>query len=313
MGHSRQLSVLTPRGARAGRITVPTPVGRTIADYAPTDRLGEHKWYDAGIDWFFGDYSSLGPKPGSGHDTGSGSAEDERDLFYTDLDPAGGHDFEVENVWNYFARLFPYWLEQTGNKLDGIRADFAQGLPPQAWEYIINKTRQRKWDFVFLAEALDPDSIRYRVNRHFDLLTTVDHWLYRTSSVMMNQLAGSLEQEANIYGFNALVLHDGTSHDEDGNANAWLMVARYAVAASLPEVPLEYMSQPLGFGNKVDFQYSWQSLQNYWDHKNDRVFAMYDRINLARSQNPGLWLTNRYLITKQQGAGFNNDIFSVVR
>ncbi|HJU06728.1 MAG TPA: alpha-amylase family glycosyl hydrolase, partial [Nitrospiraceae bacterium] len=42
-----------------------------IADYAPTDRLGEHKWYDAGIDWFFGDYSSLGPKPGSGHDTSS--------------------------------------------------------------------------------------------------------------------------------------------------------------------------------------------------------------------------------------------------
>ena len=23
-----------------------------LADYAPTDRLGEHQWYDAGIDWF---------------------------------------------------------------------------------------------------------------------------------------------------------------------------------------------------------------------------------------------------------------------
>ena len=284
-----------------------------IADYAPTDRLGEHKWYDAGIDWFFGDYSSLGPKPGSGHDTSSGGAEDERDLFYTDLDPDGGHDFEVENVWNYFARLFPYWLEQTGNKLDGIRADFAQGLPPQAWEYIINKTRQKKWDFVFLAEALDPDSIRYRVNRHFDLLTTVDHWLYRNSSVTMNQLAGSLEQEADIYGYNASVLHNGTSHDEDGNANAWLMVARYAIAASLSGVPMVYMSQPLGVGNKVDFQYSWQNLQDYWDHENNQIFAMYDRINLARSLNPALRSTNRYFLNTQQGAGFNNDIFSVAR
>jgi glycosidase len=284
-----------------------------IAEYAPTDRLGEHKWYDAGIDWFFGDYSSLGPKPGSGHDTSRGSAEDERDLLYTDLDPAGGHDFGVENVWNYFAHLFPYWLAQTGNKLDGIRADFAQGLPPQAWEYIINKTRQKKWDFIFLAEALDPDPIRYRVARHFDVLTTVDHWLYRNSSVTMNQLAGSLEQEANIYGYNAPVLHNGTSHDEDGNANAWLMAARYAIAAALPGAPMVYMGQPLGVGPKVDFQNSWQNLADYWSRDNAKVFEMYRRINTARSQNAGLRSIKRYFLARQQGGGFNDAIFSVAR
>ena len=74
-----------------------------------------------------------------------------------------------------------------------------------------------------------------------------------------------------------------------------------------------YMSQPLGVGNKVDFQNSWQNLKDYWDHKNDQVFAMYDRINLVRSQNPALRSTNRYFLNKQQGAGFNNDIFSVAR
>ncbi|HTJ53785.1 MAG TPA: alpha-amylase family glycosyl hydrolase [Nitrosospira sp.] len=286
---------------------------RDIAEYAPADRLGEHRWYDAGIDWFFGDYSSLGPKPGSGWDTSRGSAEDERDLFYTDLDPAGGYDFEVVNVWNYFAYLFPYWLDRTDNKLDGIRADFAQGLPPQAWEYIINKTRQKKWDFIFLAEALDPDPIRYRVARHFDLLTTVDHWLYRNSSVTMSQLAGSLEQEANIYGYNAPVLHNGTSHDEDGNADAWLMTARYAVAAALPGVPMIYMSQPLGVGNKIDFQNSWQNLADYWSRNNAKVFEMYRRINAARNQNPALRSTNRYFLARQQGDGYNDTIFSVAR
>jgi hypothetical protein len=284
-----------------------------IAEYAPADRLGEHKWYDAGIDWFFGDYSSLGPKPGSGHDTSRGSAEDERDLLYTDLDRAGGYDFEVENVWNYFAYLFPYWLDRTGNKLDGIRADFAQGLPPQAWEYIINKTRQKKWDFIFLAEALDPDPVRYRVARHFDLLTTVDHWLYRNSSVTMSQLAGSLEQEANIYGYNAPVLHNGTSHDEDGNPDAWLMTARYAVAAALPGVPMVYMGQPLGIGKKIDFQNSWQNVAEYWNRNNAGVFEMYRRINTARSQNPALRSTNRYFLTKQRGGGFNEAIFSTAR
>ena len=55
-----------------------------------------------------------------------------------------------------------YWLDKTGcpagtppnqtcKGIDGLRADFGQGLPPQCWEYIINKVRSRKWDFVFMS------------------------------------------------------------------------------------------------------------------------------------------------------------------
>jgi glycosidase len=282
------------------------------AVYAPADRLGEHQWYDAGLDWYFGDYSSLGPKPGFG-DTSRGGALDERDLFYTDLDPVGGYDYEVANVWDYFARLLPFWLEQTGNKLDGIRADFAQGLPPRAWEYIINKTRQQKWDFVFLAEVLDPDEVRYRANRHFDIVTTVDHYLYRIDDVTMSQLRDSLEGEAGLYGYNAAVLHNGTSHDEQGNGNVWLMVARYAVAAANHGVPMVYMGQPLGIPYKVDFQNSWQNIKGFWDNANPAVFTMYRRINDARAGSAALRSTNRWFLAKQGGGGFNNDIFSVAR
>ena len=76
-----------------------------------------------------------------------------------------------------------FWLTESGypenpehTALDitagigGLRADFAQGLPPQAWEYIINRTRSRKWDFVFMAESLDGGAVTYRSNRHFDVL-----------------------------------------------------------------------------------------------------------------------------------------------
>ncbi len=282
------------------------------AVFAPADRLGEHQWYDAGLDWFFGDYSSLGPKPGRG-DVSRGGALDERDLFYTDLDPVGGYDFEVANVWNYFARLLPFWLEKTGNKLDGIRADFAQGLPPRAWEYIINKTRQQKWDFVFLAEVLDPDQVRYRSNRHFDIVTTVDHHLYRLDDVTMGQLRDSLEGEAGLYGYNASILHNGTSHDEQGNGNVWLMVARYAVAAANYGVPMVYMGQPLGIPYKVDFQNSWQNIKSFWDNANPAVFTMYRRINTARAGSAALRSTNRWFLSKQGGGGFNNDIFSAAR
>ena len=221
------------------------------------------------------------------------------------------HDYR--KTLNYFARILPFWLDQTGNKLAGIRADFAQGLPPQAWEYIINKTRQKKWDFIFLAEALDPDAIRYRVNRHFDVLTTVDHWLYRNNGVTMSQLAGSLEGEAQLYGYNAAIMHNGTSHDEEGNANAWLMMARYAVAAASHGVPMAYMGQPLGVPYKVDFQNSWQDLKGYWDGANPQVYGLYGRINEARRTHSALRSPQRYFLTRQYGGGFNENIFSAAR
>lgn len=270
------------------------------APFAPADRLGEHRWLDAGLDWYLGNYSSLGPKPGFG-DASQGGALDERDSFYTDLDPSGGHDAEVENVWKYFASIIPFWLEKTGNRLDGIRADFAQGLPPQAWEYIVNKTRQKKWDFVFLAEVLDPDVVRYRSNRHFDIVTTVDHWLYRNDALTMSQLVGSLENEAALYGYNAAVLHNGTSHDEQGNGNFWLMAARYAVASALYGAPMAYMSQPLGIPYKVNFESSWENLQKYWDGKNPGAFDLYRKINAARARTEALRSTRRWFLQKKNG------------
>jgi len=280
--------------------------------YSPADRLGEHQWWDANVDFFFGSYSSLGAKPGYCYDY-LGSATDERDLFYTDLDPAGGHDYEVENVFKYFAYLLPYWLNLTSNQLDGVRADFAQGLPPQAWEYIINKTRAQKWDFIFLAEVLDPTEILYRVNRHFDVITSVDHYLYRNDSVTMSQLYGSQESEAAIYGYNAPLMHNGTSHDEDGNGNKWLMAARYAVSASAYGVPMAFMGQPLGVPHKINFQTAWADMQSYWNGADSAVADMYKKINIAREQNAALKGDKRYYLSKKSNGQFNQDVFSLAR
>ena len=279
-----------------------------IALYAPADRLGEHKWLDAGLDWYYGNYSSLGPKNNNDYN----NAENEKDLYYTDLNPNNPDRKGVQEVWEYFAYIIPYWLKLTNNQIDGIRADFAQGLPPQAWEYIINKTRQQKWDFIFLAEVLDPSKILYRVNRNFDVITTVDHWLYRKSDLKMSQIMNSLENESKIYGSQAVLMHNGTSHDEEGNGNKYLMVSRYAMAASVYGVPMLYMSQPLGVSNKLDFERKWENIKPYWDNPEENVFDLYKKINLAKERNLALKSTQRYFLNRKNG-GFNDEIFSVAR
>ncbi len=285
--------------------------------YAPADRGGTppYQWWDANSDFFFGSYSDLGlPSWHACHGLDPyGDAEDERDLFYTDLDPAGGLDTEVENVWRYFSYLLPYWLEQTDGRLAGIRADFSQGLPSRLWEYLINKTRQVRWDFVFLAEALEPAPVRYRMNRVFDVMTTVDHTLYRSSELTMTQIQASLETEASLYGYNAALMHNGTSHDEDGNPNQWLMVARYAVAAAVGGVPMVYMGQPLGAPYRINFETAWVDMTALWDNDDPAVNAMYGRINSVRAGYPALSGTGRYFLQKRAGGGVNDDIFAVAR
>ena len=68
---------------------------------------------------------------------------------------------------------------QVQKGIDGLRCDFAQGLPSEFWEYCINKTRGVKWNFVFMAESLDGyrttngskrHGVGYRSARHFDVL-----------------------------------------------------------------------------------------------------------------------------------------------
>ena len=117
-------------------------------------------------------------------------------------------------MWKYFAWYIPYWLQQTGHTdsngnlvgnstltdpvarrmaddlgLDGIRADFAQGLPPQCWEYIVNFAHSYKWDFVFLAESLDGGNVTYRSNRHFDIVNdNVLFDLYGDATALRNSV-----------------------------------------------------------------------------------------------------------------------------
>lgn len=296
----------------------PANNGFECAVWAPGDRLNEHVWDDANVDFFFGDYSALGPKSylqafdaWGNPDSARGSAEDERDLFYTYL----GDDNETAKLWRYFAQLLPYWLDKTNGRLAGIRADFAQGLPNQLWELIVNRARAVRWDFVFLAEVLDPDRIQYRLNKVFDLLTTKDHYLYRKSDVTMSELTGSLEAESRLFGAQSLVMHNGTSHDEDGNPDRWVMTARYAVAAALRGVPMVFMGQPLGQDSKLAFRERWENLYQRWtapDATRDSVATMYRRINRARAQSPELSGDNRYFLSQLTG-GFHERIFSVAR
>ncbi len=236
----------------------------TAADVAlAPDRFDFGKWNDT-YDIYFGRYAAL-----VANETERNNYTNEGDWFdYSvgDENSAGsgnGHfDAITQRVWRYFGDYLDFWLTKTGYpqntakasldsnaSIDALRGDFGQGLPPQCWEYLINRTRSRKWNFVFMAESLDGGSVTYRSARHFDVLN--ESLIYDLHHVITtNDLRRVYDQRRASYG-SALVLLNTTSHDEDTYKDPFQAFLRFAANNTMVGVPLISAGQELGLRGTV--------------------------------------------------------------
>ena len=278
------------------------------------------------------------------------------DNYDAEADSGNGHfDGVTQNIWKYFASYIPYWLKMTGHTdglgnlagnstnpdpvarraeddrgLDGIRADFAQGLPPQLWEYIINNARSYKWDFVFLAESLDGGHVTYRSGRHFDVLNEnviFDYYAAQYATDYRNIYDG----RRNAYG-QAMVLWDTQSHDEAGYNDPYLALIRYACSSTVDGSPDIFYGQEIGisgavvptssdptaapygfslyqvnFGKPIPQFMTYNSLAPAWDALGPNAFGqadlypVYAGIGRARAGSPALQSSNRYYLNDMSG------------
>jgi hypothetical protein len=238
------------------------PAANTSEIAVAPDRSDFGKWNDV-RDLYFGNYDALVKYASASH-------KEEFLLERDDLEPLTAGTREV---WEYFAHYPIYWLEKTGHPagtpasqtqlgIDGLRCDFAQGLPSGFWEYCINKTRSVKWNFVFMAESLDGyrevggskrHGVGYRSARHFDVLNEnmVFHWRDTHFGYPANGAgtgnAGNRSTAATFNAYNnrrqayegVVLLNNLTSHDEVFPSNdAYALVQAYAQLGALDGIPM---------------------------------------------------------------------------
>ncbi|MEI8036833.1 MAG: alpha-amylase family glycosyl hydrolase [Verrucomicrobiota bacterium] len=291
------------------------------------DRGDFGKWSDV-RDVFFGNYSalvSLNPQD-------DGNYTNEGDFF----DFHGSNfDAVTRNVWKYFAEYPLFWLDKTGvpagsdratqtaHGISGLRADFGQGLPPQLWEYLINKTRTRKWNFVFMSESLDGGAVTYRSNRHFDILN--ENIVFPLASASGPADYRSIfESRRNAYG-QGLVLLNNTSHDEENYTDPFQALVRYAVVNTVDGAPLVFPGQELGisrtfgyqkyetnFGKQIANFKQLNSMMPAWNdanYGNDQLYPVYAGIGQARQFSRALRASNRYFLD-QVGGGSHSKIYA---
>jgi len=303
------------------------------------DRYDFGKWADV-HDVFFGRYAALVPKASQ-----STSHLNEGDWFDCTIgdeskygDKNGHFDSITRNVWRYFSDYILYWLDQTGcpsgtpasqtyKGIDGLRADFGQGLPPQCWEYLINKARSRKWDFVFMSESLDGGAVTYRSNRHFDILN--ENIVFPLKSAgSASDYRNIFEDRRNAYG-QSLVLLNTTSHDEENYDDPFQALVRYSVCGAIDGAPMIFYGQELGitrtngfdnyelnFGKKIPHFKKYNSLQPIFHNRNygvDFLWPVYVAINQARGFSAALRASNRYFLNQTGSGSPQPSIFSVAK
>ena len=243
-------------------------------------------------EFYFGDYDALVKEKGTQNPDKSYPDNAYKLAFLLERDQFAGHTATTRQVWNYFAYYPIYWLEKTGHPrgtpkeqsykgIDGLRCDFAQGLPSQFWEYCINKTRSVKWDFLFMAESLDGyreingskrHGVGYRSARHFDILNEniVFYWRDKFFGYPANggakggdevngvriggqystgQTFDAYDNRRNAFD-NVTLLNNLVSHDEVFPHNDTFNIAyAYAQVGALDGVPMLFYGQEAGAQN----------------------------------------------------------------
>ena len=278
-----------------------------------TNYLNEADWFDSTI--------------GSESSTGSGN---------------GHFDTITQNVWRYFSDCILYWLDKTGcpsntppnltckRGIGGLRADFGQGLPPQCWEYIINKVRTRKWDFVFLTESLDGGNVTYRSNRHFDVLN--ENLIYNLySAATASDYQNAFEERRAEYG-QSLVLLNNVSHDETNYNDPFEALIRYMACSTVDGSPMIFYGQDLGISSQSGFDqyvvttigseikyvpqtFDYNDLQPVCTNQNfglKQLYPVYAGINQARQFSPALRSSSRYFLYQTNGNS-QPSIYSVAK
>jgi hypothetical protein len=325
--------------SRAGEYDQRASSAGTVAP-AP-DRSDLIKWSDV-ADIYFGRYAALVP---NGSQSGNHTSEaDWFDYSIGDENSMGGgnghFDAITQNVWRYFADCILYWLDQTGcpantpagqsaRGIDGLRADFGQGLPPQCWEYIINKVRSRKWDFVFMTESLDGGAVTYRSNRHFDVLN--ENLVFALqSAASASDYRNAFDSRRNSYG-QSVVLLNTLSHDEQGYADPFQALIRYMVCSTIDGAPMIFYGEELGISTGFGFDryqlnlgktipqfMNYNSLQPIFAPANrtyglDQLWPVYAAVNQARQFSPALRSANRYYLNQAGSGNPQPSIFSVAK
>lgn len=311
------------------------------------DRYDFGKWGDV-RDIFFGRYAALVDVQAN-----QGNYNNEGDWFdYTigneGLSGSGNGHFDAvtQGVWKYFAEYTLFWLAQTGvpqgsdlatqtsKGIGGLRADFGQGLPPQIWEYIINKTRARKWNFVFMAESLDGGAVTYRSNRHFDILNENIVFPLKSASTTTDY-RNIFESRRSAYG-QSLVLLNNMSHDEEAYGDPFIALTRYAVCSTVDGVPLIFPGEELGistvfgyhqyevnFGKNIAHFKRYNDMLDAWnkvtagsgsyDYGFAQLHSVYSGIGQARLFSRALRSPNRWFLDQTGNGGAHAKIFSVAK
>jgi hypothetical protein len=204
-------------------------------------------------------------------------------------------------------------------------------------EYIINRTHELKWNFVFMTESLDGEQVTYRSSRHFAVLN--ENIVFPLQGATTTSAYRSImEGRRSAYG-QSLVLLNNTSHDELPYADPWQALIRYITVSTTDGAPMLMYGQEIGTGQKkqdsvpqggfdwyednfdkfIPHFKKWNSMQPQWTAYDNNAYGVqflkpaYAAVGQARASSPALRSSNRWFLNPRGSNDPDPEIFAVAK
>lgn len=179
--------------------------------------------------------------------------------------------------------LWEYWLDMilfyAGLGIRGFRCDAAYHISSKLWKFLIEKTKEKYPDAIFVAETLGctPAELMNTADAGFDyVMNSFKWWDFRADYFLKDYVEWAGKYPSLTFPEN----HDTARYSEECGYNKEMAVFKYAICSYFCSSIATTIGFEYGFGKKLDVVHT---IPDWWEEKKYDISEEIAKINEIKS------------------------------
>lgn len=186
------------------------------------------------------------------------------------------HSSDKDGLWEYWLDVILFYASIG---IRGFRCDAAYHISPKLWKFLIEHTKSKYPDAVFLAETLGctPDELMKTADTGFDYVMNSFKWWDFTADYFLKDYR---EWAGKYPSMTFPENHDTARYAEEVGYNENLAIFKYAVCSYFCSSIATTIGFEYGFGRRLDVV---QTIPDWWEDKKYDISSSIAKINNIKS------------------------------
>lgn len=187
------------------------------------------------------------------------------------------HSVDKDGLWEYWLDVILFYAELG---IRGFRCDAAYHISSKLWKFLIEKTKEKYPDAIFVAETLGctPAQLMETAGTGFDyVMNSFKWWDYRADYFLKDYVEWAGKYPSLTFPEN----HDTARFAEECGYNKDAAVSKYAVCSFFCSSIATTIGFEYGFGRRLDVV---QTVPDWWEEKKYDISEEITKINNIKSE-----------------------------